>query len=110
MYAQFKAQQKSRIVNSGIDYLNYVDDTHKKNILTSDNYRYNPVTGKIKFKESQKDPLKAQEEAMSLYKQNAKNAVPLQNGASMTMIGNNMAVVVGADGKAQVVDLNKGNK
>lgn len=107
LYSQFKAQQKSRVVNSGIDYLNYVDDTNKKNILTSDNYRYNPVTGKIRFKESQKDPLKEQEDAMSLYKQNAKNAIPLQNGASMTMIGNNMAVVVGADGKAQVVDLNK---
>jgi LysM repeat protein len=107
LYSQFKAQQKSRVVNSGIDYLNYVDDTNKKNILTSDNYRYNPVTGKIKFKESQKDPLKDQEAAMSLYKQNAKNAIPLQNGASMTMISNNMAVVVGADGKAQVVDLNK---
>lgn len=107
LYAQFKAQQKSRVVNSGIDYLNYVDDTNKKNILTSDNYRYNPVTGKIRFKESQKDPLKDQEDAMSLYKQNAKNPILLQNGASMTMIGNNMAVVVGADGKAQVVDLNK---
>jgi hypothetical protein len=108
LYAQFKAQQKGRVVNSGIDYLNYVDDTNKKNILTSDNYRYNPVTGKIRFKESQKDPLKDQEMLMNQYQQNIKNAIPLNNGASMTMINSTTAIVVGADGKAQVVDLSKG--
>jgi LysM repeat protein len=108
LYAQFKAQQKGRVVNSGIDYLNYVDDTNKKNILTSDNYRYNPVTGKIRFKESQKDPLKDQEALINQYQQNSKNAIQLNNGASMTMINSNTAIVVGADGKATVVDLSKG--
>lgn len=53
----FKAQRKSRIVNSIKDYTDYVDRINYANQLEATNYTKNPITGRISFKETGKKAL-----------------------------------------------------
>jgi len=101
---QFKAQKKSRTVNSLRSFIDYVEDTKMRNQL-SDNYKVNPWTGKVEFKGSKPDPLKEQEEMLNQYQQNSPSR-PLPNGASLTMIGPGIGIVTSPDGKSEIVKFN----
>jgi len=104
---EFKARRKSNIVNSIRGYADYVDELHLKNQIYADNYRVNPITGRVDFTGGKQDPLKQQEQLMQQYQQNVQNQISLPNGATMTLLGNGHAVVVDSDGKTQIVKTNQ---
>lgn len=101
---QFKAQRKSRIVNSIRSYLDYVDKTNLENQIYADNYRVNPVTGKIDFTGNKPDPLKEQERQIAQYTQNSTTKT-LPGGAQLTMLSPTKGLIIDATGKTTVVDL-----
>jgi len=81
---QFESNRKEKIFNSIAGYLNYVDDTLKKSELTSENYYWNPITGRRVYKGKKQDPLKEQEQKMLAFSQNVlNNAVDLQGGLKL---------------------------
>ena len=102
---QFKAQKKARIVNSIKAYTNYVDELAYKSAIIGDNYKVNPITGKVVFTEGKKDPLKKQEDLLAQYSQNSKNQVSLPNGASLMMLNETTGIVTDANGKTEIVKL-----
>lgn len=102
---QFKAQKKSRIVNSIRSYMDYVDDTNMKNQIYADNYKVNPYTGKVQFTGQKTDPLKSTEQQLNQYAQNSKNQVSLPNGASLTMLNESTGIVTDSTGKTEIVKL-----
>lgn len=96
---QFKAQRKSRIVNSLRNYFDYVSDTNLQNQVYGDQYRINPFTGRVDFTGGRQDPFKNIETQMQQYAQDSRNVIPLgDSGASMVMTPMGVAVV-SADGK-----------
>lgn len=100
---QFKAQRKSRIVNSLRGLADYADDLYYQNQLNSPNYDVNFWTGRVDYTGGTPDPLKQQEQMMSQYQSNAQNSQSLPNGATVTMIAPGVGIVTSADGKAEVV-------
>lgn len=102
---QFRAQKKSRIVNSIRSYMDYVDRTNLENQIYADNYRIDPVFGGVHFTQGTKNPLKKQEDLLSQYSQNAKNQVSLPNGATLTMLSESSGLISHADGKTEIVKL-----
>lgn len=104
---EFKARRKSNIVNSIRGYADYADTLNLQNQIYADNYKVNPITGRVDFTGATQDPLKQQELLMAQYQSNAQNQISLPNGATMTVLGNGNAVVVDADGKVQIVKTNQ---
>mgnify|MGYP006921298207 CR=1 FL=1 len=104
---EFKARRKSNIVNSIRGYADYADQLNLQNQIYADNYKVNPITGRVDFTGATQDPLKQQELLMAQYQSNAQNQISLPNGATMTVLGNGNAVVVDADGKVQIVKTNQ---
>lgn len=100
---QFTAQRKSRIVNSLRNYLNYADEINYKNQILSENYKINPITGKINFTKNTKDPLKDKEMEMQQYQQNAVPVKNLPNGAVLAKTPSGVEIIIDSTGKATVV-------
>lgn len=98
----WRADRKSRIVNSLKQYANYADTISKSNEFT-DNYKVNPITGKINFKENQKSDLTSN--LLQAYQKRADNKVSLPNGATLTMLSEETGVVTDANGKVEIVKL-----
>ncbi len=102
---QFHAQQKSRVVGSIRNYLDYAEETRIKNQLNSENYRVNPISGRIDMIKSTVDPLKKQEEAMRQYVQNPKSTIKLGNGVSVSMLNETTGIATDANGKMEIIKL-----
>lgn len=102
---EFKARRKSNIVNSIRGYADYADTLNLQNQIYADNYRVNPITGKVDFTGSKQDPLKQQEQLMQQYQQNVQNQISLPNGATLTMLGGDTAIVTDANGKTDIVKI-----
>ena len=100
---QFHAQQKSRVVNSIRNYLDYVEETRIKNQLNSENYRVNPITGRIDFLGNKQDALKKKEMEMQQYAQNAVPVKNLPNGAVLARTPQGVEIIIDSTGKATVV-------
>ena len=105
---QFKAKRKEQIVNSARNYFDYTSKVNKMNQLYSDNYDYNPITGRVVFEGSKQDPLKQQEQLIAQYAKSGQNQVSLPNGASLTILNDTVGILTDRDGKTQYVDLSKG--
>ena len=102
---QFSAQRKSRVTNSLRSYFEYADRVNKQNQLMSQNYKMNPVTGRIDFVKNTPDALKQQEMQMAQFQQNSRNAITLPNGATMTILNESTGIVTGSDGTVKIVNL-----
>lgn len=103
---QFKAQQKSRVVNSVRSELDYIDTTNMQNQIYGENYKINPITGKVQFTKGKQDPLKVQEDKLKEYQKSGQGSIPIgNNGATLTMLSPGVGIVTGADGKVEVVKL-----
>lgn len=100
---QFHAQQKSRVVNSIRNYLDYAEETRIKNQLNSENYRVNPITGRIDFLGNKQDALKKKEMEMQQYAQNAVPVKNLPNGAVLARTPQGVEIIIDSTGKATVV-------
>lgn len=80
----WRADRKSRIVNSLKQYANYADTISKSNEFT-DNYKVNPITGKINFKESQKSNLT--DNLLQQYAKTSNNKIDLGGGTTARIVG-----------------------
>lgn len=101
----FKAQKRSRIVNSIKQYAEYSDKINYYNQIYAENYKINPISGRVEFTKNTPDPLKKQEQLVSQYSQNQKNQVSLPNGAMLTMLNESTGIVTDANGKTEIVKL-----
>lgn len=100
---QFHAQQKSRVVGSIRNYLDYAEETRIKNQLNSENYRVNPLSGNIQFLGNKQDALKKKEMEMQQYAQNAVPVKNLPNGAVLARTPQGVEIIIDSTGKATVV-------
>lgn len=80
----WRADRKSRIVNSLKQYANYADTISKSNEFT-DNYKVNPITGKINFKENQKSNLT--DNLLQQYAKTSNNKIDLGGGTTARILG-----------------------
>lgn len=102
---QFKAQRKSRVVNSIKDYANYADQINYANQLAAQNYTKNPITGKINFKEVPKSQLDKEADLLNQYAQNPNNRISLPNGSVFIQLSPGAGIVIDKDGKSTSVNL-----
>lgn len=100
---QFEAQRKSRVVNAVRGYLDYVNKTHLQNQILSENYRVNPITGRVDFKGGTPDALKKKEMEMQQYQQNAVPVKNLPNGAVLARTPSGVEIIIDQTGKATIV-------
>lgn len=91
----FKAQRKSRIVNSLKAYAEYADQISKANEFTPQ-YRVNPVTGRIDFRENQQSQLK--DNILQQYQKKNQSRIDLGMGATGQIMGN-VLIITDKDGK-----------
>lgn len=91
----FNAQRKSRIVNSLKSYAEYADQINKTNEFT-DNYKVNPITGRIDYKPQQQTNLT--ENILNQYAKSSNNKIDLGGGATARVIGDVM-VITDKEGK-----------
>lgn len=102
---QFKAQRKSRIVNSVRGYLNYVDETNQKNQLLSKNYRVNPFTERIQFTGTKQDPFAEKQLQIAQYARDSKNVIPIEGtGASIVTLPDGTYVIIDKEGRVTKPD------
>jgi LysM repeat protein len=99
---QFNAQKKSRIVNALRGYANYAEQVHMANQLYADNYKINPITGKIDFVEKAQPQL--DQNILQQYQKNSNNTVQLPGGANATQVGN-LLIVTSANGSVEVKEI-----
>ena len=100
----FKAQKKSRIVNSLKQYANYVDEVNYKNQILGENYKVNPFTGKVEFTGNTPDALKKQEQELNQYAQNSAPVRTLPGGLYSTFSKSGKEIIIQPNGTAVVVD------
>lgn len=91
----FKAQRKSRIVNSLKSYAEYVDQISKANEFTP-NYRINAITGKIDYRPQQQSRLK--DNILQQYQKRNQSRIDLGGGATGQIMGN-VLIITDKDGK-----------
>ena len=95
---KFMAKKKADIVNPIRQYIDYVQEQNLENQLYSENYKINPVTGKVVFKGEKKDPFKQNVDLINQYAQNPNNTVPLPGGGNMVVTPFGV-VIIDAEGK-----------
>lgn len=79
-----------------------------QNQIYGENYKINPITGKVQFTKGKQDPLKVQEDKLREYQKSGQGSIPIgNNGATLTMLSPGVGIVTGADGKVEVVRLDK---
>jgi len=100
----FKAQKKSRIVNSLKQYANYVNEVNYKNQILGENYKVNPFTGKVEFTGNTPDALKKQEQELNQYAQNSAPVRTLPGGLYSTFSKSGKEIIIQPNGTAVVVD------
>ena len=100
----FKAQKRSRIVNSIKQYANYVDEVNYKNQILGENYKVNPFTGKVEFTGNTPDALKKQEQELNQYAQNSAPVRTLPGGLYSTFSKSGKEIIIQPNGTAVVVD------
>lgn len=91
----YKAQRKSRIVNSLKSYAEYADQISKANEFTP-NYRINPVTGKVDYRPQQQSQLK--DNILQQYQKRNQSKIDLGQGATGQIMGN-VLIITDKDGK-----------
>lgn len=91
----FKAQRKSRVVNSLKAYAEYADQISKANEFTS-NYRINPVTGRIDYRPQQQSQLR--DNILQQYQKKNQSRIDLGSGATAQIMGN-VLIITDKDGK-----------
>lgn len=99
---QFKAQRKARIVNALRGYADYVDETRYKNQLIP-NYKVNPITGNIGFREQPTSQLRSN--VLSQYQQRSQPKIDLGMGATAQQLGD-IIIITDKDGKVSTVKAN----
>lgn len=100
----FKAQKRSRIVNSIKQYANYVDEVNYKNQILGENHKVNPFTGKVEFTGNTPDALKKQEQELNQYAQNSAPVRTLPGGLYSTFSKSGKEIIIQPNGTAVVVD------
>lgn len=91
----FKAQRKSRIVNSLKAYAEYADQISKANEFTP-NYRINPITGRIDYRPQQQSELR--DNILQQYQKKNQSRIDLGMGATGQIMGN-VLIITDKDGK-----------
>jgi len=91
----YKAQRKSRVVNSLKAYAEYADQISKANEFTS-NYRINPVTGRIDYRPQQQSQLR--DNILQQYQKKNQSRIDLGSGATAQIMGN-VLIITDKDGK-----------
>lgn len=91
----FKAQRKSRIVNSLKAYAEYADQISKANTFTP-NYRINPITGRIDYRPQQQSELR--DNILQQYQKKNQSRIDLGMGATGQIMGN-VLIITDKDGK-----------
>jgi len=97
----FKAQRKSRIVNSLKAYAEYADQISKANEFTP-NYRINPITGRIDYRPQQQSQLR--ENILQQYQKKNQSRIDLGMGATGQIMGN-VLIITDKDGKVSTQKL-----
>lgn len=98
----FKAQRKSRVVNSLKAYAEYADQISKANEFTP-NYRINPVTGRIDYRPQQQSQLR--DNILQQYQKKNQSRIDLGMGATGQIMGD-VLIITDKDGKVSTVKMN----
>lgn len=98
----YKAQRKSRVVNSLKAYTEYADQISKANEFTP-NYRINPVTGRIDYRPQQQSQLR--DNILQQYQKKNQSRIDLGMGATGQIMGD-VLIITDKDGKVSTVKMN----
>lgn len=99
----FKADRKVRVVNALKNYAEYADKISKLNEFNP-NYKVNPITGRVDFREREQSDLNSN--LLNTYSKRNQNRIDLGGGAVGQIVGGNL-VVTDKDGKVTVSKLNE---